>query len=340
MQSLRLVSWRKVVVSVLVVFPILFGQAPALICQGIASISGQVTTRDGAIIPFGVTVRLETNEGQLVAQQPADSSGHYEFDNIYKIDYHLVVSATGFQTAEREANLRHSGDNVTANFRLTPKNKTQENKGAVTSVAELKIPERARKEYRKGQRAFRAHHFSEAQRHFEQATQDYPCYARAQTDMATTLIVRKAHLSEAENRLRKAIRCDSSFLNAYEELAQLLNAEKQYTESAKILKQGLAHSPDSWQFHYEMGIAHFGMKDYGEAEKEFREVSSLNKTPPPILHVKLADVYLKESKYDDAYREMKAYLRAKPKGPFAPRIRTVMKQMEAAGVLSSQAASR
>jgi len=340
MHVLRFVSWRKVVVSILVLFPMVFGSVSILVCQGIASISGQVTTRDGAIIPFGVTLRLETSEGQFVAQQPADSNGHFEFGSLRKLDYQLVVSATGFQTSAQQANLRYSGDNLIVNVRLTPSNKSQGNKGDVTSVAELKVPQRARKEYRKGQRAFRVRHFSEAQHYFEVATNEYPCYARAQTDLATTLIIRKTHLSEAETRLKKAIECDNSFLNAYEELAQLLNAENQYADSAQILKQGLAHSPDSWQFHYEMGIARFGMKDYGEAEIELREVSSLNKTPPPILHVKLADVYLKESKYDKAYHEMKAYLRAKPKGQFAPKIRTIMKQMEAAGVLSSEAASR
>ena len=35
------------------------------------------------------------------------------------------------------------------------------------------------------------------------------------------------------------------------------------------------------------GVARYGMKDYEDAEKEFLEVSSMDKTPPPILYVKL-----------------------------------------------------
>ena len=336
MQVLRFVSWSKVVVFMLVVFPIVFGHVSTVVCQGMASISGQMKTQDGGIIPFGVTVRLETSQGQMVAVQPVDSDGHYEFDGLHKLNYQMVVTASGFQTAEREANLRHSADDLTVNVFLTPRNKIQFNKGDVTSVAELKVPPRAKKEFRKGQRAFRAHRFLQAQRYFEQATQDYPCYSGAQTDLATILIVRKAHLSDAKARLKKAIKCDSSFLNAYEELAELLNAENQYANSVHVLQQGLSHSLDSWQFHYQMGVARYGMKDYEDAEKEFREVSSLDKTPPPILYVKLADVYLKESKFDEAYDEMKAYLRVRPKRRFAPKIRTVMIQMKAAGVLSSE----
>ena len=101
----------------------------------------------------------------------------------------------------------------------------------------------------------------------------------------------------------------------------------------------MKHSPDAWQFHFQLGIANYGMKNYTEAEKELREVSRLNKTPPSLLYVKLADVYFRESKYDDAYGEMEEYLRKEPEGRFAPRIHTIMKQMKAAGVLSADKAA-
>ena len=145
MQVLRFVSWSKVVVFMLVVFPIVFGHVSTVVCQGMASISGQMKTQDGGIIPFGVTVRLETSQGQMVAVQPVDSDGHYEFDGLHKLNYQMVVTASGFQTAEREANLRHSADDLTVNVFLTPRNKIQFNKGDVTSVAELKVPPRAKK---------------------------------------------------------------------------------------------------------------------------------------------------------------------------------------------------
>jgi len=218
---------------------------------------------------------------------------------------------------------------------LTPEGKTETNKGAVTSVAELRVPEQARKAYEKGRRAFKSHNYSKAQHYFEQATNDYPCYARAQADLATLLIAEKKQASEAESRLRKAIECDASFLDAYVELSQLLNARAQYAKSVDILQQGLAHSPDAWQFHYQMGLARYGLKDYAEAEREFRKVAKLSRNPPPLVYVKLADLYVLESRFNEAYAEMEAYLQAAPNGSFAPRARAIMKQMEAAGVLSS-----
>ena len=340
MQVLRTYSWGRVIGSLLAVCFLTLANQPAAFCQRSASLSGQVTTRSGVTIPFGVTVTLLANTGQLVASQPVDSAGHFEIDGLARLNYRMVVTAKGFRTAQMEADLRYSGGNVTINVQLTPETKEQPNKGAVTSVAELRVPESARKKYEKGSRAFQEHHYSVAQRYFEQATHDYPCYTRAQVDLATVLIIRKTESAEAETRLRKAIQCDAAFLDAYIELAQLLNAKGEFAQSVKILRQGMEHSPDSWQFHFQLGMANYGMKNYTEAEKELLEVSRLNKTPPSLLYVKLADVYFRESKYDDAYGEMEKYLRKEPEGPFAPRIHTIMKQMKAAGVLSADKAAR
>ena len=43
------------------------------------------------------------------------------------------------------------------------------------------------------------------------------------------------------------------------------------------------------------------------------------------------DVYLHENAYDKAYAEMRSYLQADPDGPYAAKIRTVMRQLESAG---------
>jgi tetratricopeptide (TPR) repeat protein len=339
MQVLRMDLWGRAIGPALTVCVLMLACQPSAFCQRSASLSGQVTTRDGVPIPIGVTVTLRTNTGQSVAAQPVDSAGHFEIDGLAKIDYRMVVTAKGFRPAELDADLRYSGGNVTINVQLTPEPKQQPNKGAVTSVAELRVPAAAKKKYEKGSRAFQERRYSVAQRYFEQATQDYPCYARAQVDLATVLIIQKTKSAEAETRLRKVIQCDGTFLDAYAELAQLLNAKGQYEQSIKTLRQGMEHSPDAWQFHFQLGIANYGLKNYSEAEKELSEVSRLNKTPPPILYVKLADVYVRESKYPEAYGEMEKYLRKDPEGQFAPRIRTIMKQMKAAGVISTENAA-
>jgi tetratricopeptide (TPR) repeat protein len=144
---------------------------------------------------------------------------------------------------------------------------------------------------------------------------------------------RAARIAGAEAALHKAVQCDPGFPDAYTQLGQLLNAEKKFAESADLLQDGLRRSPRAWQFYYQLAMAHFGLKQYGQAEEEYLKVQSLNPNAPADLHVKLADVYLKENAYDKAYAQMQAYLQAEPEGRFATKIKAVMRQMESSGAL-------
>jgi predicted Zn-dependent protease len=80
-------------------------------------------------------------------------------------------------------------------------------------------------------------------------------------------------------------------------------------------------------------MAHFGLKQYGQAEEEYLKVQSLNPNTPADVHVKLADVYLKENAYDNAYPQMQPYLQTEPEGRFATKIKAIMRQMESSGAL-------
>jgi predicted Zn-dependent protease len=137
----------------------------------------------------------------------------------------------------------------------------------------------------------------------------------------------------AEAALRKAVQCDPGFPDADTQLGQLLNAEKKLPESADLLRDGLRRSPAVRQFYYQLATARLGLKQYGQAGEEFFKVQSLNPNAPAELHVKLADVYLKENAYDKAYAQMQAYLKAEPEGRFVPKVKAIMRQMESSGAL-------
>jgi len=292
------------------------------------TVAGQVTTSNGQTIPFGVSVQLQAPGGQIADQRPADSAGRFQFDYIEKKNYTLLVTADGYQPATQEVDLRY-GNQLFVTIRLVPLvHKLNNPGGAVTSVDELKVSARARREFLKGDRALKAQDFSGAKRHFEQAVDEYPCYPQAQLGLATALIAKK-QASQAETALKKAIQCSPALLDAYVELSQLFNAERRYEESSKLLQPAIERSPNVWQLHYQMGVAHYGMKQYEEAERDFLGTRSLNQTPPAILHIKLADVYLKKGDFGKAYGEMQSYLREEPDGRFAPKIKTVIQQMKA-----------
>lgn len=297
-----------------------------------ANVADQVMTSNGNPIPFGVNIELRAPGGQIAGQQPADSSGHFEFDYVAKKDYTLLVTAEGYQPAVCDVDLRY-GDQLFLTIRLNPLNhKVKEHRGDATSVEDLKVPHHAKRQYLKGDRAFKAQNNTAAKKFFDQAVREYPCYAQAQLALATVLIAKK-QASQAEIALRKAIHCVPTYLDACVELSQVFNAEKRYDETLKLLQPAVAHSPDTWQLRYQMGVAHNGMKQYEMAEKDFLAARTLQRTPLPILHIRLADVYLKKNEFAKAYAEMQSYIKQQPGGRFVPRIRAVIQRMKQDGLV-------
>jgi tetratricopeptide (TPR) repeat protein len=311
----------------------LLAPAPAA-CQETVVLSGQVVTYTGQTLRSGVTITLETESGERAAQTPANSAGGFEIGGLKKLRYRLIVSAEGFETWQQDIDLGRGANQYTVRITLTPLNKVKEIAESAPTLTDAQAPKTARKEYEKGSRALAARQLDEARTHLEKALSEFPCYARAQTDLAVVLTERR-ELQGAEAALRKAVQCDPGFPDAYTQLGQLLNAEKKFAESADLLQEGLRRSPGAWQFYYQLAMAHYGLKLYNQAEEEFLKVQSINPRPPAELHVKLADVYLKRNAYEKAYAEMQAYLKAEPDGRFAPKIKVIMQQMESSGALGA-----
>ncbi len=46
------------------------------------TLRGQILTKDGQVIPSGVTVSLETDQGQIMGSRPADAFGNYVFEGL------------------------------------------------------------------------------------------------------------------------------------------------------------------------------------------------------------------------------------------------------------------
>ncbi|HEV2494634.1 MAG TPA: tetratricopeptide repeat protein [Terriglobia bacterium] len=297
-----------------------------------ASLEGRVRVEGGQTTPSGVMIRLETSEGQIAAEQPANGAGEFEFSDLSKVVYVVTVTAQGYQTWQQTMDLGRGANKFIVNVTLTPLGKARPAPTDLPSLTDANAPKKARKEYEKGAHALEARNLSGARGHFEKAVEEYPCYARAQTDLALTLSSQH-ELAPAETALRKALECDPGFLNAYTELGQLLNAEKKYTDSQTVLQAGLRRSPSSWQFYSELGAAFYGLGHYQEAEGEYLKAQSLSAAPLPEVDVKLADVYLKETNYSKAYAAMQAYLQIEPNGRFAAKIKNIMHQMESSGVL-------
>ncbi len=316
----------------LVVCPLRGQELPSLGRE--ANIVGRVRTDQGAVVKSAM-VRLETPDGERVAEQPVSTAGEFYFSFVPKRRYVLVVTADGFETYRDTIDLGEGANEVTKNVVLSPLGKTPSAATSPPALSDVQAPREAKREYEKAEKALQSHKLGDARKHLEAAVQQYPCYARAQTDLGLLLSGQKDYKG-SETALRASVKCDPGYLDAYSALGALLNAEKRYDEAASVLEQGVRQAPGSWQFHFQMGVAEYGLKHYDDAEQQYLKAQSLASTPDPELHAKLADVYLRKNDFPKAYAEMQNYLKAEPHGALAPRIKDIIKQMESAGVLQAR----
>jgi len=296
--------------------------------QDTVTLGGWIQADYGGSVTNGVTVHLETSEGMNCGDQPVNTAGYFEYVGLAKTHYHLTVTAPGFQTYQQDLSLGTVGDKLVINVHLSPAPTTKSlPPPASSSFTDNNAPKKARKEYEKGAGALRDKNLPEAESHFRKAVDEYPCYVRAQANLALVLSERQ-QFPASEEALKKALECDPDYLDTYNELGQLYYNEKKYEASQAVLQQGLRRSPQSWQFYYQLGADHYHLEQYAAAEKEFLKAESLNASIPAEVHVKLADVYLKQTAYAKSYAEMQAYLRTEPNGPYAARVRSLMSRME------------
>jgi tetratricopeptide (TPR) repeat protein len=301
---------------------------------GTCSLIGQVRTDQGVAVRNAM-VRLETPEGEMVDQRPATTAGQFFFSDIPKGDYALIVTADGFETYRESVNMREGPDQLNVSINLSPAGKLDQIKTQAPALSDAQAPREAKSEYERAVKSIGSRKYGDARKHLQAAVDGYPCYARAQTELGLVESQQKDYKS-AEAAFRQSISCDAGYMDAYLNLGQLLNAAKRFGEAAQTLKEGLRQSPSSWQFHYQAGVAEYGLKHYDLAQQQFEAARSLGPDASAEIDVKLADVYLKENSFQKAYASMQEYLKIQPDGPFATRIKMIMKQMESSGVLQAQ----
>ncbi len=296
-------------------------------------IDGRVQTENGRAVSTPVTLKLVTaTTGEVVAESTTNTAGEFSFSSLPHIAFVLTVTADGFEAFQQLANLGRSGGKITLIIVLQPAAAKPPPIEAAETFTDGQAPKSARKEFAKAEQALGKRDLSGAHGHLAKAIKEFPCYARAETELGVV----QASLgrpAEAEEPLKKAIECDPGFPDAYLQLGMVYNAEKNYRDSITELTEGTRRAPSAWQFYYQLGIAHYELGEFQDAEQSFLKARSFDPPQREEIQVKLADVYLKEGQYNKAYGEMQGYLTASPRGRFAEKIKGIMHQMESSGAV-------
>src|SRR5262249_31535981 len=290
------------------------------------SISGSVFGSDNKPMS-DVRVELrDTRNGQVLNSVYTGLGGDFQFSEIPQGLYR-VVALSG--TTQAEEVVEVNSWNSLINLRLPSRSKPDDNKGKNTvSVAQYRVPEKAREELRKAREASTKGRMDEAQSRVARALEIHPTYADALTFRAILKLTTKDNHGAVAD-LERAIECDATYAMAYMVLGSAFNVESKFDEAIRALERGESLAPDAWQAYFELGKAYAGKADFKTSLAELNRAHTLAPEYHLIRLVR-AHVLMQLRQFNDAVADLQVYLEKKPDGQDSDLAQKMLQQAQAA----------
>lgn len=297
--------------------------------DAIGSISGSLVTLDGRPIREATVELHDANTGAVFATTYTKINGAFEFENL-PLGQFDVVANRGVDQAHERVRVDHGPTQVTLRISAP---QSEPGAGNTISVASLRVPDKAKDEFRKASEAFQKSRYDEAEKHTDKALGILPNYAQALT-MSGLLKLNKGDTKGGEATLQTAIHSDPNYALAYFAMGAAYNGEGQFAQAQQTIEQGLKVEPTSWQGYFELSKAVMGQHDFRNALKYVVKAESLGGVYAP-MHLVKAHALLGLQDYDEAASELEQYLSADSKGPNADEARRALSRAKAFSATAS-----
>lgn len=290
------------------------------------SISGTVRTSNGQPAH---DVRIEVrniSNGQVVSSTYTAPNGTFEIMNLPSGPYEVHATAGLNDTMER-VDLR-SGDSFIS-LRLAQADGAQAGDGGSTvSVAQFRVPSKARDVFHKAQKALDKQKYDEAEKLIDKALGIFPNYADALT-LRALLRMDAGRQPEAIDDLQKAVKYDPSYALAYVVMGAAWNQSAKFDEAVRALQRGISLNPASWQAYFEMGKSFVGKGDFPTAIRNLDRAEQMAPDNYAPLHLVKAHALLGMKSYADAMTELEKYLERDPHGQASAQARETLAKVKA-----------
>jgi predicted Zn-dependent protease len=299
------------------------GSFSAMRASSNLSLSGQVLTTDGNAVR---DARVEVHDimtGTTVTSGYSLPNGSFTFNNVPPGQYEVLVMS-GLHEAHERVSLEQMDQQVTLHIGA-PVN--QPGSGATVSVAEMRVSDKARKEFDKAKEAFEKQKIDDARAHCAKSLAEAPTYSRALT-LSALLDLSDNKLEDAARKAELAVKSDYGYGMGYVVLGAIYNALQRYDEAVRTLDRGIPLVPNSWQAHFEMAKALLGKGDFQRALVSADHTIQIAPAKYAPVHLVRAHVLLGLKAYQDAMVELEKYIGADPQGSDTADARKTLDQVK------------
>jgi tetratricopeptide (TPR) repeat protein len=274
------------------------------------SVNGTVRTAKGAPVADARVEIHNAKTGELFTSGYTNAQGAFEFANVPNGVYELVATSGLSEVRETLnvptppglnlmiANASHGADSI-------PGDNT-------VSVAQFKVPGKARDLLKKAQAAANKKKLEDVNRYLTRALEIYPQFAEALT-FRGILKLDANQVTAAIEDLEKAVRYDANAPMSYLVLGAAYNLAKRFDDALRMSDHGVALMPSAWQGYFEMSKSYVGKADYPHAIEQIdKAISCAPKDFAPV-HLVKAHALLALKNYSDAMGELQVFLERAPK---------------------------
>jgi tetratricopeptide (TPR) repeat protein len=272
-----------------------------------------------------VHVELTDASGAMIGSAYTNPSGHFEFTRLAPGTY-TVVATSGLQQASERVDASNFSNTVNVRMQGTGK-PTDGVEGNSISIAQYRVPAKAREAYRRAHEAVEKGKMEDAHKHLAKALELCPNYAEALT-LRGVLALNQQDSQAAIADLDKAIQADGNYGMAYMVMGSALNMQGKFDEAIRSLQHGQSLAPNYWQGYFELGKSYIGKADYPAALQQLERAQSLAPADYPLISLLRAHALLAMKQFPEAMAVLQAFLQKDPQGPNSGQARKMLEQAQ------------
>jgi len=304
------------------------------------AIRGKLIMASGRDSDQRIEVKLEKSTMQPIQTTYTDSAGGFEFRNLAPGSYYISITLEGYEAVRQQVEVMNSFGNASVTIFLNkPAVDTRSRSTGldaedrdVIDISQMKenLPKKAVQDYEKALDEKKKGKIESAIKLLQEAIRVAPNFYHAHNNLGLLYQSLKRYM-DAETEYKR-----SRELNAKTE-RPLINLGSLYIEQAELqkdnaeltgqmldqaldaLEAAVKLNPRSASAYYLLGSANYKSSFLEEAEAAFKKAYYFDPSLSRV-HLVLANIYVREGKWQDVIGSLDAYLKENPKAPDRARI--------------------
>lgn len=194
------------------------------------------------------------------------------------------------------------------------------------TTSQLKIPEKATREYMAAQARLTKRDSDGALKHLEKATASAPQFAVAWNLMGT-IYYQTRRFTLAEEKFRSALQADPQLFEAIVNLGGVAVTLRKYDVALEYNVRAVTMHPQDALANSQLGMTYFSLGKFDLAGKYLETARKLDPAHFSLPQLLLAEIHLRQKRPELAAKDLEDFLERHPDSPDAPAVRTALDRL-------------